>query len=60
MIDQKRFHWNTHFIGIQIGSKLCFLTEVSDGRRDALRGYLTKIRLGILRFVNARRYFSLW
>ena len=37
------------------GSRLLwFLTEVSDGGRDALRGYSKKMRSDI------PRYFSLW
>ena len=34
-------------------------SEMSDGGRDALRGYSKKIRLGIFRFVDAHKYFSL-
>ena len=42
------------------GSRLWFLTEVSDGGRDALRGYSKKVKLGIFRSLDAHRYFSLW
>ena len=42
------------------GSGLRFLAELSDGRRDTLRGYSQKARLGIFRSLDANTYFSLW
>ena len=43
------------------GSRLWFLTEVSDGRCDALRGYSKEIELGMIKYLDAHRYrcFSL-
>ena len=42
------------------GSRLWFLTEVYDGRSDAIRSYSKKIRLGIFRSLDAHRYLNLW
>ena len=35
-----------------------YLVEVSAGRRNALRGYCEKIRLGIFRSLDAHGHFS--